>query len=73
MDSINKSDPSLALTLPVQLTRTLHRQPYDYILPERNAQPGKIIVITGGGSGIDAVSHFLPCLPLERSFRDGRS
>lgn len=49
-------DPALALTLPVQLTRTLHRQPYDYILPENNPQRGKIILITGGGSGIGAVS-----------------
>lgn len=67
MDNIDKSDPSLALTLPVQLTRTLHRQPYDYILPEHNPQPGKIIVITGGGSGIGAVSLSLFSLVFHHS------
>ena len=52
---MDNSDPSLGFTLPVQLTRTIHRQPYDYILPENNPQPGQIILVTGGGSGIGAV------------------
>ena len=50
-------DKSLAFTLPYKLTKTIHRQPYDYISTERqqNLQTGKIILITGGGSGIGAV------------------
>ncbi|KAK5382358.1 hypothetical protein LTS13_003022 [Exophiala xenobiotica] len=49
------TDPSLAFTLPVQLTKTIHRQPYPFILPENNRQDGKIVLITGGGTGIGAV------------------
>ncbi|KAK4947887.1 hypothetical protein LTR10_013395 [Elasticomyces elasticus] len=47
-------DQSLDFTLPVQLTKKIYRDPYDYILPENNPQAGKIILITGGGSGIGA-------------------
>lgn len=51
-------DPSLGYTMPFQLTKTIRRDPYDLILPEKkdNSQAGKIIVITGGGTGIGAVS-----------------
>ncbi len=44
-------------TGPFLLTRTGHRDPYPAISPEnpRNSQAGKIIIITGGGSGIGAV------------------
>jgi hypothetical protein len=52
-------DPSLSYTLPFQLTKTLHRQPYDKILPDRNPQIGRLILITGGGSGIGAVRQSL--------------
>ncbi len=56
---VTEPDPSLRFTLPFQLTRTVHRQPYDRILPykEENKQAGRIILITGGGSGIGAVSQ----------------
>ncbi|KEF59475.1 uncharacterized protein A1O9_04319 [Exophiala aquamarina CBS 119918] len=48
----------LLWTLPVQLTETLHRDIYDLISPENpaNNQQGKIILITGGGSGIGAAA-----------------
>ena len=54
---MDTTDHSLAMTLPVQLTKTIHRQPYPFILPENNRQDGKIILITGGGTGIGAVNH----------------
>ena len=46
-------------TKPFLLTQTSHRDTYPNISPERpgNSQAGKIIVITGGGSGIGAVSY----------------
>ncbi|KAK5211632.1 hypothetical protein LTR99_005713 [Exophiala xenobiotica] len=50
------TDPSLAFTLPVQLTKTIHRQPYPFILPENNRQDGKIVLVTGGGTGIGAAA-----------------
>jgi len=48
-------------TKPFLLTQTSRRSPYPAISPEKpeNSQAGKIIIITGGGSGIDAVR--LPC------------
>lgn len=48
----------LQWTRPVQLTEKIHREVYDLISPENpaNNQKGKIIVITGGGTGIGAVS-----------------
>lgn len=57
--STDRSDPSLDYTLPFQLTKTIHRKVPDELQPEkeenRNAAKGKIVVITGGGSGIGAV------------------
>lgn len=49
---------SLEYTIPFQLTKTIRRDPYFAISPEngRNSAAGKIIVITGGGTGIGAVS-----------------
>lgn len=54
--STDRSDPALAYTLPFQLTKKIHRKVPAELLPEdkKNAQPGKIIVITGGGTGIGA-------------------
>jgi hypothetical protein len=54
----DRSDPTLAYTLPFQLTKKIHRKVPDFLQPEReeNNQKGKIVVITGGGSGIGAVS-----------------
>ena len=45
-------------TRPFQLTSTLHRQPYDAISPSNpaNAQTGKLVLITGAGSGIGAAA-----------------
>lgn len=47
----------LQWTLPVQLTGPIHRDIYPLISPDNpvNNQQGKIILITGGGSGIGAV------------------
>jgi NAD(P)-dependent dehydrogenase (short-subunit alcohol dehydrogenase family) len=60
----DRSDPALAWTLPFQLTKRVHRKVPDILLPEReeNSQQGKIVVITGGGTGIGAVR-----LPLHES------
>lgn len=45
-------------TKPFQLTKTIHRDVYPAISPDNpaNSKNGKIIVITGGGTGIGAVS-----------------
>ena len=62
------SDPSLDYTLPFQLTKTIHRDVYDLVSPDNpaNSQKGKIIVITGGGTGICAVRiSLLPPPPKE--------
>ena len=56
--SFDRSDPALTYTLPFQLTKKIHRTVPDSLNPESpdlNAS-GKIVVITGGGSGIGAVS-----------------
>jgi hypothetical protein len=55
--STDRSDPNLAYTLPFQLTKKIHRKVPDALQPEKeeNNQKGKIVVITGGGSGIGAV------------------
>ena len=56
--STDRSDPSMELTVPFSLTKTIHRQVPDSLQPEKheNRQDGKIVVITGGGTGIGAVS-----------------
>ena len=46
---------SLEYTTPFQLTKKIRRDPYDAI--EASLATGKVIVITGGGTGIGAVSH----------------
>jgi len=63
--STDRSDPSLGFTLPFQLTKRTHRKVPDILQPERaeNSQRGKIVVITGGGTGIGAVRY--------SSLRDG--
>ena len=51
---------TLAYTKPFQLTRTIHREKVPYSISDsnpRNKQAGKILVITGGGTGIGAVSE----------------
>ena len=56
-------DNSLKMTMPFQLTKKIHRSVPEYLQPEKpeNSQKGKIIVITGGGSGIGAVSNDEAC------------
>jgi hypothetical protein len=58
--STDRSDPSLGYTLPFQLTKKIHRKVPDILQPEReeNSQRGKIVVITGGGTGIGAVRYY---------------
>ncbi|KAK0114987.1 hypothetical protein ONS96_013461 [Cadophora gregata f. sp. sojae] len=50
-------DPEM-YTKPFQLTKTMHREPYDDILPSipENSQQGKIIVITGAYGGIGSAA-----------------
>ena len=47
----------LYYTHPFQITKQIRRDVYEYISPSNasNKQAGKIIVITGGGTGIGAV------------------
>jgi len=57
MGSTSEFDPH-KFTRPFQLTKTIHRGPYPTISPYNpaNSKKGQIIVITGGGTGIGAVS-----------------
>jgi len=57
MGSTSEFDPH-KFTRPFQLTKTIHRGPYPAISPYNpaNSKKGQIIVITGGGTGIGAVS-----------------
>ena len=56
--STDRSDPALEYTLPFQLTKKIHRDVPALLDPKdpKNSADGKIIVITGGGSGIGAAS-----------------
>jgi hypothetical protein len=49
-------DP-LEYTTPFQLTKTIRRDPYAALSPTKpsNSAQGKIVVITGGGTGLGAV------------------
>ena len=55
--SKDRSDPTLAYTVPLQLTDTIHRSVPEILSPENpaNSAKGKIIIITGGGAGLGAV------------------
>jgi FlaA1/EpsC-like NDP-sugar epimerase len=48
-------------TYPFQLTKIMHREPYDELLPSKasNSQKRKIVIITGAYGGIGAVC--IPC------------
>jgi hypothetical protein len=61
-NQVIKMSDSNQFTTPFAITKAVHRDPYPAISPERpeNSQSGKIIIITGGGSGIGAVSFLLP-------------
>ncbi|KAK5172271.1 uncharacterized protein LTR77_003909 [Saxophila tyrrhenica] len=58
--SYDRSDQALAYTVPFQLTKKIHRSVPDALQPETKeaqaAAQGKIVVITGGGTGIGAAS-----------------
>lgn len=58
--SVDREEPTLAYTLPFQLTQKIHRQVQEELSPEREENrataQGKVVVITGGGTGIGAVS-----------------
>ena len=49
---------SLEYTIPFQLTKKIRRDPYEAVSPDNKelSATGKIIIITGGGTGIGAVS-----------------
>lgn len=51
------ADETLDYTIPVQLTKTIRRDPYDAISPTNPelSAAGKVIIITGGGTGLGAV------------------
>jgi hypothetical protein len=64
MKKPNLSEPALTwhkklilYTYPFQLTRTMHRDPYDDLLPSKplNSQKGKIATATGAYGGIGSV------------------
>lgn len=52
------ADETLDYTIPFQLTKTIRRDPYDAISPTNPelSAAGKVIIITGGGTGLGAVS-----------------
>ncbi|KAI9844579.1 MAG: hypothetical protein M1838_002144 [Thelocarpon superellum] len=49
---------SLAYTKPLQITKTIHRDPYPSLSPDKPelSPNGKIVLVTGGGSGIGAAA-----------------
>jgi NAD(P)-dependent dehydrogenase (short-subunit alcohol dehydrogenase family) len=56
--STDRTDPTLAYTLPFQLTKKIHRTVPPALSPSlpENSAAGKIVVITGGGTGIGAAT-----------------
>ncbi|KAK5058537.1 hypothetical protein LTR84_010800 [Exophiala bonariae] len=52
------ADETLEYTTPFQLTKTIRRDPYDAISPTNPelSAAGKVIIITGGGSGLGAAA-----------------
>ena len=56
--STQPADKSAAFTSPFQLTKTVHRKVYPAVSADNpsNAQPGKIILITGAGTGTGAAA-----------------
>jgi NAD(P)-dependent dehydrogenase (short-subunit alcohol dehydrogenase family) len=67
--STDRTDPTLAYTTPFQLTKRIHRSVPSSLQPElpENSQNGKIVVITGGGTGIGAVSpHSIPSISIAK-------
>ena len=56
-------------TSPFQLTKTMHRDVYPAIEPTNPAlsAKGKVIIITGAGGGLGAVSPSIPLFNIEVS------
>lgn len=52
------ADETLEYTTPFQLTKTIRRDPYEALSPTNPelSAAGKVIIITGGGTGLGAVS-----------------
>lgn len=52
------ADETLELTTPFQLTKTIRRDPYEALSPTNPelSAAGKVIIVTGGGTGLGAVS-----------------
>jgi hypothetical protein len=53
-------DPEM-YTTPFQLTKMVHRDPYDELLPSNpsNSRKGKIVIVTGAYGAIGAVCNHL--------------
>jgi len=64
------ADESLDYTTPFQLTKTIRRDPYDALSTTNPglSAAGKVIVITGGGTGLGAVSVLMRTRSLAIAF-----
>lgn len=56
-------------TTPFQLTKSMHRDIYPAVDPGKPAlsAQGKVIMITGAGGGLGAVSPSIPPLPISEN------
>jgi hypothetical protein len=58
MDKMAQEIDPNQYTYPFQLTKSMHRDPYDELLPSKasNSQKGRIVIITGAYGGVGAVN-----------------